>query len=176
MAQEARKYKDDKAKKEAEKEPECTIRRHAREARDHPYFEVHNLNGRPSRNFGGEADDITFTKADAEHVHHPHNDALVITIFINNLNIHMVLVDNDSSYNILSYATYQKKGVLDKEMSPAYNELYGFIGGPVKSGLNWKSILILKSGLKISELKLSKLKLSGDIYQEIISGLKETFR
>ncbi|KAL8113112.1 hypothetical protein AgCh_020439 [Apium graveolens] len=45
-----------------------------------------------------------------------------------------------------------------------------------KSGLNWKSVLILKSGLKISELKLSELKLSEDIYQEIISGLKETFR
>ncbi|KAL8108682.1 hypothetical protein AgCh_024954 [Apium graveolens] len=42
--------------------------------------------------------------------------------------------------------------------------------------LNWKSVLILKSEFKISELKLSELKLSGDIYQEIISGLKETFR
>ena len=40
-----------------------------------------------------------------------------------------------------------------------------------KSVLNWKSALILKL-----ELKLSELKLSGDIYQEIISGLKETFR
>ncbi|KAL8102440.1 hypothetical protein AgCh_027069 [Apium graveolens] len=40
-----------------------------------------------------------------------------------------------------------------------------------KSVLNWKSALILKS-----ELKLSELKLSGDIYQEIISGLKDTFR
>ncbi|KAL8117053.1 hypothetical protein AgCh_023295 [Apium graveolens] len=40
-----------------------------------------------------------------------------------------------------------------------------------KSVLNWKSALILKS-----ELKLSELKLSGDIYQKIISGLKETFK
>ncbi|KAL8106069.1 hypothetical protein AgCh_029753 [Apium graveolens] len=45
-----------------------------------------------------------------------------------------------------------------------------------KSGLNWKSVLILKSELKISELKLSELKISEDIYQEIISGLKKTFR
>ncbi|KAL8109482.1 hypothetical protein AgCh_025541 [Apium graveolens] len=35
-----------------------------------------------------------------------------------------------------------------------------------KSVLNWKSALILKS----------ELKLSGDIYQKIISGFKETFR
>ncbi|KAL8093239.1 hypothetical protein AgCh_035216 [Apium graveolens] len=40
-----------------------------------------------------------------------------------------------------------------------------------KSVLNWKSVLILKS-----ELKWSELKLSGDIYQEIISGLKGDFQ
>ncbi|KAL8134153.1 hypothetical protein AgCh_009281 [Apium graveolens] len=45
-----------------------------------------------------------------------------------------------------------------------------------KSGLNWKSVIILKSELKISELKLSELKISEDIHQEIISGLKKTFR
>ncbi|KAL8127113.1 hypothetical protein AgCh_014143 [Apium graveolens] len=53
--------------------------------------------------------------------------------------------------------------------------------GQDKSVLNWKSTLILKtelkiSELKLSELKLSELKLSEDIYQEIISGLKMTFR
>ncbi|KAL8146362.1 hypothetical protein AgCh_004198 [Apium graveolens] len=40
-----------------------------------------------------------------------------------------------------------------------------------KSVLNWKSALILKS-----ELKWSELKLSGDIYQEKISGLKGYFQ
>ncbi|XP_074346144.1 uncharacterized protein LOC141684906 [Apium graveolens] len=132
VAQEARKYKDDKAKKEAEKEPEHTTReRSINTIIGGPYNGGSSRNSmkRPPRNFGGEADDITFTEADARHVHHPHNNALVVTIFIGGLNVHKVLVDNGSSYNILSYATYQKMGLLDKEMSPAYNELFDFTGG-----------------------------------------------
>lgn len=38
---------------------------------------------------------------DAERVHHPHDDAIVITLFIVNYMTRRVLVDNGSSVDIL---------------------------------------------------------------------------
>lgn len=107
-------------------------RNYAREARGVPLTNVYNLSERPPKLFKGETVDITFTEEDARHVHHPHNDALVIKAAIGGLNVHRVLVDNGSSVNILAYSTYQKMGLLDKEMAPSYNELYGFTGNPVQ--------------------------------------------
>lgn len=94
------------------------------EARGRLLTNVCNMIERPYKYFRCEAAYITFTKADARHVLHPHNDALVVTVTIRGLNVHMVPVDNGSSCNTLSYDTYQKIGLLDKEMSPSYNELY----------------------------------------------------
>ncbi|KAK1399685.1 hypothetical protein POM88_009548 [Heracleum sosnowskyi] len=155
VVQEAKKYKDDKSKRDEEKSaPERTTRagsihtiiggpyiggfsrnamkNYTREARGNPLTNIYHLADRPPKLFRGEAADITFTEDDARHVHHPHNDALVVTITIGGLNVHRVLVDNGSSCNILAYDTYQKMGLADKEMSPAYNDLYGFTGGPVQ--------------------------------------------
>ena len=56
--------------------------------------------------FKGEIINITFTEEDARIVHHPHNDALVITV--GNINVHRLLMDNRISVNILAYSTYQK--------------------------------------------------------------------
>lgn len=44
---------------------------------------------------------ITFTDVDARRLHHPHNDAIVITLTIANSTTRRVLVDNDSSADIL---------------------------------------------------------------------------
>ena len=50
--------------------------------------------------------DITFTEEDTCTVHHPHGDALVVTAVVENINVHRLLVDNESSVNILAYNTY----------------------------------------------------------------------
>ena len=50
---------------------------------------------------------IGFIKEDARHLHHPHNNALVINIRVGNYNTHRVLVDNGSSTNILYYPAFQ---------------------------------------------------------------------
>ncbi|XP_074374966.1 uncharacterized protein LOC141716663 [Apium graveolens] len=42
-----------------------------------------------------------------------------------------MLVDNGSSVNILAYSTYQKMGLVDSELLPCYNDVYGFTGPPV---------------------------------------------
>ena len=51
---------------------------------------------------------ITFMDEDAEGVHHPHDDAIVITLLIADYTTRRVLVDNSSSADILYYPTFQK--------------------------------------------------------------------
>ena len=40
---------------------------------------------------------ISFTEKDARRLHHPHDDALVISLLIADFNTHRVLIDNGSS-------------------------------------------------------------------------------
>ena len=44
---------------------------------------------------------ITFMDEDAERVHHPHDDTIVITLLITDYTTKRVLVDNGSSTDIL---------------------------------------------------------------------------
>ena len=44
---------------------------------------------------------IEFSKEDARHLHHPHNDALIVSIRVGDNNTHRVLVNNGSSADIL---------------------------------------------------------------------------
>ena len=50
---------------------------------------------------------IGFSEEDARRLHHPHDDALVVSIHIGDYNVHRVLVDNGSSANTLYYPTFQ---------------------------------------------------------------------
>ncbi|XP_022138036.1 uncharacterized protein LOC111009292 [Momordica charantia] len=50
---------------------------------------------------------IEFSKDEATHLLHPHNDALVITLKIANAKVHQILVDGGSSANIISLAAYK---------------------------------------------------------------------
>ena len=51
---------------------------------------------------------IKFSKKDAQYLHHPHNDALVISIRVGDYNTHQVLVDNESTVDILYYPAFQQ--------------------------------------------------------------------
>ena len=51
---------------------------------------------------------ITFTDEDAERVHHPHDDAIVITLLITDYTTRRVLVDNGSLADILYYPAFQQ--------------------------------------------------------------------
>ena len=50
---------------------------------------------------------IGFLEEDARRLHHPHDDALVVSIRIEDYNMHRVLVDNGSSADILYYPVFQ---------------------------------------------------------------------
>ena len=67
---------------------------------------LHATDACPSWGIISKPEDIVFTKADANWVHHPHEDALVITTKIANSLIHKILVDNGSIVNIFYWDTY----------------------------------------------------------------------
>ena len=64
------------------------------------------LSGRPPRTRGTNEQAITFTDEDAWRVHHPHDDAIVITLLIANYMTRRVLIDNGSSTDILYYPAF----------------------------------------------------------------------
>ena len=71
---------------------------------------------------------IGFLEKDARRLHHPHDDALVVSIRIEDYNMHRVLVDNGSSTDILYYPTFQQMGI-DREWMILMNApLIGFGG------------------------------------------------
>ncbi|XP_074373999.1 uncharacterized protein LOC141714375 [Apium graveolens] len=114
---------------------ECSNRdlaRYAREARFRPLTDIHRVETRPPKVFKGESMDITFREVDARWVHHPHNDALVISIQIGTKNVHRAFVDNGSSTNILYYSTFKKMGLPDQDMSGEGSWVYGFSGAGVR--------------------------------------------
>ena len=49
---------------------------------------------------------IGFSEEGARRLHHPHDDALVVSIRIEDYNMHRVLVDNGSLADILYYPAF----------------------------------------------------------------------
>ena len=50
---------------------------------------------------------IEFSKEDARRLHHPHDDALIVSKQVGDYNTHWVLVDNRRSPDILYYLEFQ---------------------------------------------------------------------
>ena len=49
---------------------------------------------------------IGFSEDDARPVYHPHDDALVVSLRVEDYNVHRMLVDNGSSADILYYPAF----------------------------------------------------------------------
>ncbi|XP_075669827.1 uncharacterized protein LOC142639552 [Castanea sativa] len=74
---------------------------------------------------------IEFSEGDARRLHHPHDDALVVTIRAGDYNIHRVLVDSGSSADILYYPAFQQMGFGKERLVPTNAPLVGFGGARV---------------------------------------------
>ena len=61
---------------------------------------------------------IGFSEEDARRLHHPYDDALVVSIRIEDYNMHRVLVNNGSSADILYYPTFQQIGIGREQLIP----------------------------------------------------------
>ena len=75
---------------------------------------------------------ITFTDEDSERIHHPHDDAIVITLLIADYTTRRVLVDNGSSTDILYYPAFQQMNLGRDQLRPVNSPLVGFGGMKVQ--------------------------------------------
>ena len=69
---------------------------------------------------------ISFTDEDAERIHHPHDDAIVITLLIADYTTRRVLVDNRSLADILYYPAFQQMRLGRNQYRPVCSPLIGF--------------------------------------------------
>ncbi|XP_070028570.1 uncharacterized protein [Nicotiana sylvestris] len=72
-----------------------------------------------------EEESITFDDVDADGVLTPHNDALVISLFVHDTNVKRVLIDLDSSVNIILLRVLHEMQAEDK-LVPKAHTLSGF--------------------------------------------------
>ncbi|XP_075099136.1 uncharacterized protein LOC142176004 [Nicotiana tabacum] len=63
---------------------------------------------------------LTFREEDTEALSQPHNDALVISILLNKIQVKLVLVDPSSSTNIIRSRVVEKIGLLDQIIPSSY--------------------------------------------------------
>ena len=74
---------------------------------------------------------IGFSKEDARRLHHPHNNALVVSLRVEDYNMHRVLVDNGSLADILYYLAFQQTRINRERLIPTNAPLVGFGGSRV---------------------------------------------
>ena len=77
-----------------------------------------------TRNLDEQA--ITFTDKDAARIHHPHDDAIVISLLIADYSTKRVLVDNGSSADILYYLAFQQMNLGRDQLRPMHSPLVNF--------------------------------------------------
>ena len=71
---------------------------------------------------------IGFSEEDARRLHHPHDDTLVVSLWVGDYNMHWVLVDNGSSADILYYSAFQQMRIDREQLVPVNAPLIGFGG------------------------------------------------
>ena len=71
---------------------------------------------------------IGFLEENAQHFHHPHDDALIVSIQVGDYNTYRVLVDNGSSVDILYYPAFQQMRIERERLIPTNVPLVGFEG------------------------------------------------
>ena len=90
------------------------------------------LSGRPPRMRGADEQAITFTDEDTRRVHHPYDDAVVITLLIVDYTTRRVLIDNGSSVDILYYPAFQQMRLGRDQLRPVNSRLVKFGGMKVQ--------------------------------------------
>ena len=90
------------------------------------------LSGQSPRMRGIDKPTMSFTDEEAERIHHPHDDAIVITLLIADYTTRRVLVDNRSSADILYYSAFQQMRLGRDLLCLVCSPLIGFGGMKVQ--------------------------------------------
>ena len=95
---------------------------------------VHNVQlfGRSPKTRTTNEQAITLTDEDAARIHHPHDNAIVITLLIADYTTRRVLVDNGSSADILYYPVFQQMNLERDQLRSVHSPLVGFGGMKVQ--------------------------------------------
>ena len=86
------------------------------------------LSRRPPTMIKEDEPAIVFTNEDARRLHHPYDDAIVITLVIANYTTRKVLIDNGSSVDILNYPAFYQMRINKELLRPVNVPLIGFGG------------------------------------------------
>lgn len=78
-----------------------------------------------------EKEDVTFGRRNVEGMNYPHTDALVLTATIGPAIVSKLLVDNESSINILFKSTFDRMIMSEEDLKPCVNPIHGFTGEAV---------------------------------------------
>ena len=90
------------------------------------------LSRRSPRMRGIDEPTISFIDEEAKRIHHPHDDAIFITLLIADYTTRRVLVDNGSSVDILYYPAFQQMRLGRDLLHPVCSPLIGFGGMKVQ--------------------------------------------
>ena len=71
---------------------------------------------------------IRFSEEGARGLHHPHDDAFVVSIRVGDYSTHPVLIDNGNSVDILYYPAFQQIRIERERLVPANAPLVRFEG------------------------------------------------
>ena len=74
---------------------------------------------------------ITFSNSDLEGCQHPHDDPLVVRAVMANKMVHRVLIDNESSADIIFASAFDNMGIGREKLEPVNTHLRGFSGEKV---------------------------------------------
>uniref|UniRef100_A0A2N9IUL6 Uncharacterized protein n=1 Tax=Fagus sylvatica TaxID=28930 RepID=A0A2N9IUL6_FAGSY len=96
--------------------------------------QAHNIlvTQRTRKNLKMDDQVISFSEDDARNIHHPHDDALVVTLTIAGFITRRVLIDNGNSAEIIYLPAYQQMKVDKEQLKPIDIPLVGFTGDKVK--------------------------------------------
>ncbi|XP_059436758.1 uncharacterized protein LOC132169816 [Corylus avellana] len=75
---------------------------------------------------------LSFSEEDARGVMQPHDDPLVVTVTVANHMIHIILVDNGSSTDVLYWPVFKQMGIDRDRITPFSSPLVGFAGEQVQ--------------------------------------------
>ncbi|XP_024021322.1 uncharacterized protein LOC112091560 [Morus notabilis] len=90
-----------------------------------------NVSATKATRFGSA--DVAFNEDDANGVHFPHNDTLVVEAVIRNHTVCQILVDNGNSVDLLYSDCLEKMGIPMEHLKKTSRLLYGFTGDSVIS-------------------------------------------
>lgn len=76
---------------------------------------------------------ITFDEADKRGLCFPHEDAIVISAIIANVEVRCILIDSGSSVDVQYYEAYRKLGISDEQMINFTTLLVGFNKEPIRT-------------------------------------------